>query len=441
MNYLITGLNHSSAPVDIREQVAVSDDALPSALHELTLEPGVEEAMIVSTCNRVELIVSYDARRPNLAEFFAKRAPSCAAELPAHLYHHHDSEAVRHLFRVAASLDSMVVGEPQILGQVKDAYSVARASGTALSQLEKLLRSTFATAKRIRSETKIGENSASIASVSVDLASKIFGSLSGTRVLLVGAGKMAELAARHLMAKGAGSLTIANRTVDRSRALANTFASQHLPFERLASEAHHFDILITSTGSPQFLLSREQMISIMGARKNHPMFVIDIAVPRDVDPESGRIEGVFLYDVDDLQSFAASNLAERTREIAEAESIVGVELEKFTRNASGLDAAAPIRELQRAVEAIRLAELQKSAKKLATLTPEQRDVIEMMTRAMANKFLHRPMKALRDAAIVRDRKRLETITDAFCLEAPLEDKTYATQNDEIAIAFSHSSCG
>lgn len=441
MNYLITGLNHSSAPVDVRERVTVSDDALPSALRELALEPGVEEAMIVSTCNRVELIVSYKAHRPNLAEFFAKRSPSCVADLPARLYHHHDSEAVRHLFRVAASLDSMVVGEPQILGQVKNAYSIAKASGTARSELEKLLRSTFVTAKRVRAETKIGANSASIASVSVDLASKIFCSLSDVHVLLVGAGKMGELAVRHLMAKGAGSLTIANRTAGRAQALAGMFGSQDLPIERLIAEAHRFDVVITSMGARQFLFTREDMIGIMGERKNRPMFVIDIAVPRDVDPASGAIEGLFLYDVDDLQSVAASNLAERAREVAKAEAIVGVELEKFLQNASGLDVGTMMRELQRSIEAVRLAELQKSAKKLATLTPEQRDAIEMITRAMTNKFLHGPMKALRDAATEKDRKRLETIADAFCLKSSVEDKTYAKQDSEKVIAFPQPVCG
>jgi glutamyl-tRNA reductase len=415
MNYLVTGLNHNTAPVDIREQVAMTGDALPEALQDLSQEPGVNEAMILSTCNRVELVVTYGERQPNLEEFFAKRFPACAAELPAHLYHHRGTEAVRHLFRVASSLDSMVVGEPQILGQVKDAFSVAREVGTARSELDRLLRSTFSTAKRIRSQTAIGSGSVSIASVAVDLASKIFGSLSGTRILLIGAGKMGEIAARHLLAQGADSLTVTNRTEERAQVIVDTFGCGTLPFSRLRDVAHQFEIVITSTGSQEMLFSRDDARQIMTQRRRRPMFVIDIAVPRDIDPEANNIEGLFLYDIDDLQSVAAANLADRAREVAKAEAVVGAEVKRFARSSSVLDVVPAIRTLQESVEAVRQAELQRSAPKLAALTPAQREAVEALTRSLTNKFLHGPLQALRTAASEGDQDRLETLREIFHL--------------------------
>jgi glutamyl-tRNA reductase len=423
MSFLVTGLNHNTAPVDIREQVAMTGEVLPEALQELSLQPGVNEAMIVSTCNRVELVVSYGQRQPNLVEFFSKRFPACAAELPAHLYHHHETEAVRHLFRVASSLDSMVVGEPQILGQVKDAFAVAREVGTARSELDRLLRSTFTAAKRVRSETAIGSSSVSIASVAVDLASKIFGSLSATRVLLIGAGKMGELAARHLLSQGAGSLTITNRTEERARALADAFGCSVLPFSRLRDEAHRFDIVITSTGSREVLFSRDDARQIIARRRRLPMFVIDIAVPRDIDPEANSVEGFFLYDVDDLQSVAAANLADRAREVAKAEAVVGAEVERFARSASVLGVVPTIRALQESVEAMRQSELQRSASKLAKLTPAQREAVEALTRGLTNKFLHGPLQALKAAAAEDDHYRLETLREVFQLpDLPVQEE-------------------
>jgi glutamyl-tRNA reductase len=432
MNFLVTGLNHNTAPVDIREQVAMTGEVLPEALQELSLQPGVNEAMIVSTCNRVELVVSYGERQPNLVEFFSKRFPACAAELPAHLYHHQETEAVRHLFRVASSLDSMVVGEPQILGQVKDAFAVAREVGTARSELDRLLRSTFTTAKRVRSETAIGSSSVSIASVAVDLASKIFGSLSGTRVLLIGAGKMGELAARHLLSRGAGSLTITNRTEERARALAHAFGCSVLRFSRLRDEAHRFDIAITSTGSREVLFSRDDARQIMARRSRRPMFVIDIAVPRDIDPEANSVEGFFLYDVDDLQSIAAANLADRAREVAKAEAVVGAEVERFARSASVLGVVPTIRALQESVEAMRQSELRRSASKLATLTPAQREAVEALTRSLTIKLLHSPLQALKAAAAEGDHYRLETLREVFHLpDLPVqEEKKSATKKSD-----------
>ena len=438
MRFLVTGLNHHTAPVEVREQVAISIEDLPAAVRALSEHAGVREAMIVSTCNRVELFAVYHDAPPDLTAFLAKRFPAFAAELPAHLYHHHDTEAVRHLFRVASSLDSMVVGEPQILGQVKEAFAVAREAGAAQGELDRLMQTTFAAAKRIRSETSIGSSSVSIASVAVDLALKIFGSLSGKKVLLVGAGKMGELAARHLLAQGAGSLTIANRTDERAQRLARTFGGQALPFAELREQAHRFDIVITSTGAQGFLFRRDDGQRFLSQRRGRPMFLIDIAVPRDVDPETNRVDGVFLYDIDDLQSVAAANLADRSREAAKAEALIEAEMERFSRKASMLDVVPALVALQGSVEAMRQAELRRAAARLAELTPAQRDAVETLTRGLANKFLHAPMQALRSAAAEGDQGRVQTLRDVFHLPEQARDEEPAKQPADEHIEVRHS---
>ena len=314
MKFLLTGLNHRNAPVELREQVAISADELPAALQALRAWPHVQEAMILSTCNRVELLVAYTGEAPDLPGFLVERFPVPASVLGAHLYQHRDAEAVRHLFRVGASLDSMVVGEPQILGQVKEAFAAARNRGVVGRELERLLQSTFSLAKRVRTETAIGSSSVSIASVAVDLALKIFGSLAGKKVLLVGAGKMGELAVRHLLRQGASAITVCNRTEARAEKLAQSFGGSVMPYGDLLERAGESDIVITSTGAHAFVFHREDGHRYVQKRRWRPMFFIDIAVPRDVDPEMNRVDGVFLYDIDDLQGVAATNLADRSRE-------------------------------------------------------------------------------------------------------------------------------
>ncbi len=314
MTLALIGINHKTAPIELRERIAISREDLPETTRALAAVPGVAECMIVSTCNRVEIVAALEGQTADLPGFLHRQFGLDPALLAPHIYQHIDQDAVRHLFRVAASLDSMVVGEPQILGQVKEAFTVARASGTVGAHLEHLLQSAFAAAKRVRTETEIGSNSVSIASVAVELARKIFGSLNGRTVFLVGAGKMSELAARHLVQQGAGAILVTNRTQERARQLAEPFKGRVIPFEQLYEAASEADIVISSTGAPHPIFRREHCQAFMHRRRNRPMFFIDIAVPRDVDPAVNQLEGIFVYDIDDLQAVAASHMAERGRQ-------------------------------------------------------------------------------------------------------------------------------
>ncbi len=441
MRFLLAGLNHRNAPVELREQVAITGDALPAALAALRAEPGVREAMILSTCNRVELLAAYGERPPDLGSFLARRFPVNERDLRAHLYQFRDGEAVRHLFRVASSLDSMVVGEPQILGQVKEAYRAAQTAGVAGRELDRLLQATFAAAKRVRAETGIAASSVSIASVAVELALKVFGELAGKQVLLVGAGKMGELAARHLLGRGASSITVANRTEARAERLARTFGGRVLPFARLLDEADAADIVITSTGSHELVFRREDGQRFLQRRRGRPMFFIDIAVPRDVDPEMNRVDGVFCYDIDDLQSVATANLAGRGREAALAERLVEEEVAEFARRAQRLDAVPALIALRDQTEAMRQAEMRRMAGRLGSLTPAQHEALEALTRGLAKKFLHAPMQALRSAAEDGDAERLSLLESTFHLEGAAVRVDEATEEMEEAAVARRRSCG
>ena len=271
MTLALIGVNYKTAPIAVREQIAISRADLAETTRALAATPGVTECMIVSTCNRVELLAAVETEDVDLTGFLHRHFGLDPALLEPHIYQRRDRDAVRHLFRVAASLDSMVVGEPQILGQVKEAFAVARASGTVAGQLEHLLQSAFAAAKKVRTETEIGSNSVSIASVAVDLAKKIFGSLQGRTVFLVGAGKMSELAARHLVEQGAGAILVSNRTQERARLMAEEFQGRVIPFEQLYEAASEADIVISSTGAPHPIFRREHGQAFMHRRRNRPM--------------------------------------------------------------------------------------------------------------------------------------------------------------------------
>jgi len=413
MRFLVTGLNHKTAPVELRERLAFNKDALSEATKALLESPGVKEAMILSTCNRVELVVSHNGTEPQLPRFLAEQFSLDRSVLEPHLYQYQDEEAIRHMFRVAASLDSMVVGEAQILGQVKQSWTLAREMGAVKGPLDKLLQGAFSAAKRVRSETEIGSSSVSIASVAVDLARRIFGSLDGKKILVIGAGKMSELAARHLMEHGAASMMVANRTYDRAIRLAEQFLGQAIRWEELHGRAHEADIIITSTGASEHVIGQEQAQQILHRRKNRPVFMIDIAVPRDVDPRVNRLEGIFLYDIDDLQSVAASNLVDRGREAQRAEAIIVEETERFRRRIRTLDIAPAIVEVQSTVEDLRQAELHRSSKLLQALTAEQQAAVEQLTRGLMNKFMHLPLQAMKSAARDGDAAALETIRAMF----------------------------
>jgi len=417
---VLIGVNHKTAPIELRERIAISRDDLPAATLALASVPGVSECMIVSTCNRVEILASVESHETDLTEFLHKHFGLDPAVLAPHIYQHRDQQAVRHLFRVAASLDSMVVGEPQILGQVKDAFAVARDAGTVSGQLEHLLQSAFAAAKRVRTETAIGSNSVSIASVAVELARKIFGSLNGRTVFLVGAGKMSELAARHLVQQGAGAILVTNRTQERARQLAEPFNGRVIPFDQLYDVATEADIVISSTGAPHPIFRREHGQSFMHRRRNRPMFFIDIAVPRDVDPAMNNVEGIFVYDIDDLQAVAASHMAERSAQATDAESLIAAEVDRFRQRQRTVNVAPAIVTLQRHFEEIRQAELRRIQARLGPLSAEQLAAVEALTRGLVNKFLHPPMQALKQAARENDSARLEALCDTWSLPATAE---------------------
>jgi glutamyl-tRNA reductase len=398
---VLLGINHNTAPIEVRERLAIPSARLADATRTLLHQPGIREGLILSTCNRVELLtLQEEATTPDLPRFLHEYFSVQPATLQPHLYEHRDREAVRHLFRVASSLDSMVVGEPQILGQVKESYTIAREVGAVQSTLEALLQRTFTVAKKVRNETQIGSSSVSIASVAVDLARKIFGSLQGKTVLLVGAGKMSELAARHLIQHGAASILVSNRTESRAEKIAADFlhatvTTGVIPFDKLYEQADRADIVITSTGAPQNIFVRSHGQHFLERRRHRPMFFIDIAVPRDVDPRMNEVEGCFVYDIDDLQQVAASNLADRSREAEAAESIVSREVDKYQQRLQFRDNVPAILALQQNAEAIREAELARAAKRLGNLTPQQREAVEALTRSLTNKLLHPQLTSLR----------------------------------------------
>lgn len=398
MNFQLLGVNHKTAPVEVRERLAIPERKLPEALQQLLRVNGVGEGLILSTCNRVEVLVQAQNGSTDLRSFLAQYFQIEPRSYEQHLYEYRQSDAVRHLFRVASSLDSMVVGEPQILGQVKEAYATARAAGAVQSQLELLLTRAFAVAKRVRTETAIGSSSVSVASVAVELAGKIFGSLEGKQVCLVGAGKMSELAARHLLARGAGPIFVANRTYDRAQALAQKFGGTAVRFDDLHRQCEQADIVITSTGSPVAIFRREHGEVFLSRRRNRPMFFIDIAVPRDVDPEMNKLDGIFVYDIDDLQEAVSSHVASRKQEAERAEQIIDVEVERFETRLQTLHLAPTIISLQDQFETIRQAELDRVRGRLGKLTPEQEDAIDALSRGIVNKILHTPIRSLKSAA-------------------------------------------
>ena len=421
MNFVLIGVNHKSAPLQVRERLAIPAARLHEATQSLLGVPCVREGMILSTCNRVELITYQEPAQADLLQFLQNYFAVDEVALRPYLYEYRATEAIRHLFRVAASLDSLVVGEPQILGQVKESYTIAHSVGAIDSNLEPLLQRTFTVAKKVRNETSIGISSISIASVAVDLARKIFGSLHGKTVLLMGAGKMGELAARSLMQQGASTIYLCNRTQERAVALAQKFSGQPavaqvIPFESLHEHAAQADIVVSSTGAGAPIFTPRQAQMYAHKRKQRPMFFIDIAVPRDVDPEINRIEGIFVYNIDDLQAVAASNLADRAKEALDAESIVRQEVERYAQHMQSLDAVPSIVALQQNLEEVRQNELRRLSARLGTLSAEQLHAVDLITRSMVNKMQHAPIQAIKRAAREGDRTTLDVIQSVFDLK-------------------------
>ena len=397
MKLYLLGVNHKTAPVEVRERLAVPEWRLEEATRRLLEHPGVSECVVFSTCNRVEFAVCSELTA-DLHSFVRDYLLTDTSQIHQHLYEYSGDDVVRHVFRVAASLDSMIVGEPQILGQVKHSYTVAKAIGSIHGNLDALLSRALSVAKRVRTETAIGSSAVSVASVAVGLAEKIFGNLRGRNVYVVGAGKMSELAAKHLRSHGAGTIFVSNRTLERAQQMAEKIGGSAIHFDRLYETANQADIVITSTGAPHAIFRREHGELFMHRRKNRPMFFIDIAVPRDVDPAMSNLDGIFVYDIDDLQQVVEANVADRGREAEKAEAVIEEEVARFRRRMRTLDAVPTIVALQQRVEEIRQAEIERLRGKLGSLTPEQQTAVEGLTRSIVNKILHSPISALKNVS-------------------------------------------
>ena len=429
MTFQLIGVNHHTAPLEVRERLAISEKRLPEAVQKLAEYPDVDEAMIVSTCNRVELLARCKNGGADLRGFIRNFFAADPIDFDKHLYEYKGNDAIRHLFRVTSSLDSMVVGEPQILGQMKEAYAVARAMGTVNSQLDALVTRSFAVAKKVRTETAVASSAVSVASVAVDLAKKIFGDLKGKSVYLVGAGKMCELAARHLIAHGAGTIFVANRTHDRAQKLAAKFNGEALRWDDLYDTADRADIILTSTGAPVSIFKRDHVERFMARRKNRPMFFIDIAVPRDVDAEVNKLDGVFVYDIDDLQQVVSSHISDRKREAQKAEDIVAVEVDRFLAQMRTADVVPTIVSLQEHLETIRQAEIDRVRGRLGELNPEQEIAVDAMTKGIINKIMHTPITSLKSAAREQEATTvIDLVRRLFNLQQ--KEHTHATDDSD-----------
>jgi glutamyl-tRNA reductase len=401
MRLLVTGVSHKTAPVEVRECLAFPEADLPEALRSLKSRAGVSEACILSTCNRVEITVTTDDLADPQAlvdEFLRESRVAAAASMEPYLYRHEGQNAIHHLFRVASSLDSMVVGEPQILGQLKNAYGVAKTQGALCGWLEGLLERAFSVAKRVRSETGIGQMAVSVSYAAVELARKIFGSLNNRTVMIAGAGKMSELAARHLRRSGAAHVFVTNRTQERAVEMAKLFHGTPVEYSRFLALLPEVDILIASSGAPHYILRKDEMQRVIGARRNKPMFLIDIAVPRNIDPSVNDLDNVFLYDIDDLQEVVNANLRERLKEAERAEEIVKQEVERMMARLKVEEITPTIVSLQEELERIRQAEIDKARRKFGPVTREQEEAWEMLTRGIINKVAHGPISELRKQA-------------------------------------------
>ena len=408
----LVGLSHRSAPIEVRERVALTGDSLKAALQELVQGAGVAEALVISTCNRVEVLVHAEADGA-ARDFFTARA----ADAASHLYARQGKEAVRHLFRVASSLDSMVVGEQQILGQVKEAYGVACAAGSAGAYLSRLCNRAFATAKRVRTETEIGRGITSLSQVAVELVEKIFGDLAGRAILLVGAGKMGALSARALATLGADRILVANRSPERGLELAAQVGGAFRGWDELPRLLIEADVVIVSTGADRHVVTRDMVQAAMRARRQRSMCLIDLSVPRNVDPACAALTDVYAYDVDDLEKVVATTRDARQDEATRAESMVDADVEAFTRDGQARAALPVLGKLRKHAEAIARGEAERTLAHLAGLDERGRRSVEAMAQAIVNKLLHAPTARLKQAAAAGDGELPAAAAQLFGIEA------------------------
>jgi len=395
---VLVGLNHRTAPVEVRERVAFANGRLEPALRDLVALPGVLEAVIVSTCNRVEVIAcggDVETMGGALPAFLAREHGLDEPVLTGHLYTHADREAVRHLFRVAASLDSMVVGEPQILGQLKEHYALAASVGASGRVLHRCFHKSFSVAKRVRTETGIAEKAVSVGSAAVELARGIFDRLEDKAAMLIGAGAMGELTARQLLAQGVGSVLVVNRTYERAMDVARELGGMPVPFERLARYLPLADLVIGTASGDEFLLTPALVEEAMRERRRRPMLFVDLAVPRGFDPGVNAVDDVYLFDIDDLEGVIADNKGARAREAVRAETIIDAEVDAFWRWFTSLDVVPTIVALRDKVEAIRRREVARGLAAFGDADARLPEVLERVTSAIVNKILHGPLTALR----------------------------------------------
>jgi len=402
---ILLGINHKTAPVELRECIAFAADESQEALQTLQRRPHIKEVLLVSTCNRVELLFTTDNKSESISmtkEFIADFNKIPLEQFEKALYVHEGDAAVRHIFRVASSLDSMMVGEPQILGQIKEAYRLATQIRTSGVILNRLLHRTFFVAKRIRTETGIGDRAVSISYAAVELGRKIFGNLAGKSVLLVGAGEMAELAVEHLIRNKADNIWVANRTFENGVELAKKFSGSAIRFDEITNCLETIDIIISSTGSPDFVITRDQVKSVIRKRRNRPIFFIDIAVPRDIDPGVNRLSNSYVYDIDDLQGVVDENIEDRQQEAVKGERIVDEAVISFRQWYESLDVIPTIIALRKKIEVIAAAEIKKTLQ--SNKIPEDgADAIHKMTGALINKILHDPTLFLKSNGMVEDK--------------------------------------
>ena len=420
MSIVLVGVNHKSAPIAVRERLAFSEDACAASLRELVDGELIREGLIVSTCNRVEVLTEttsgrFDDSAERVIQFLS-RSDVPRDFFESNLYKHVDDSAVRHLFRVASSLDSLVVGEPQVLGQVRRAYSIALDAGTAGRVLNRLVHHAFRVAKRVRTETGIGANAVSISYMAVELGKKIFDSLKGQTALLVGAGEMAELSARHLVNAGVSRVMVANRTDGSAKQLAESFGGEAVSFTRLAEYLAEADVVICSTGADEYVITETMARKALHKRRNRPSFFIDISVPRNIDPAIGKIPNMFVFDIDDLESVVSSNIREREREAERAELIVESEIMQFQQSLRALDAGPAIGTFRQTLQDVAKLEFQRRRAQLGELTPEQEQAIEALLQATVNKISHPVLSQLRLNYDATDADKIEAWRDLFGLE-------------------------
>jgi len=402
MSIVLVGVNHKTAPIEVRELLAFSDQSCSEGLRALVDGEIVREGLIVSTCNRVEVITATTKDRlqegvERIADFLSQSRSLPRESFAGHLYQHLDDQAVRHLFRVASSLDSMVVGEPQVLGQVRRAYSLALEEGTAGRVLNRLVHHALHVAKRVRAETGIAASAVSISYMAVELGKKIFSSLEGCTVLVIGAGEMAELSLRHLVNAGVSHVMVTNRTKETALRLAEEFNGEAVDFDRLPEYLASADIVICSTGAADYVLTAAMARTALDRRRNRPAFFIDISVPRNIDPAIGELPNLFVFDIDDLESVISSNIREREREAQRAELIVDSEVMQFQQALRALDIGPTLGALRQKLQDIARAEMDRQRNRLGALSPEQESAIEAMLLSTVNKISHPVLSHMRRA--------------------------------------------